>query len=386
MKRLLPVVGVALLAACGSEATDQTTDLIGPSLAVSAAPERSHIVRFQPGTVGADALTTSLERRHGIRRIRYRYERALQGFAGDLTPAQVRELSADPRVLTVEPDGIMTTTATQTNPPSWGLDRIDQVSLPLSASYTYPTTGAGVSFYSIDTGVLYGHPDFGGRATKGFDAVTSGGTAADCNGHGTHTSSTAAGTTYGVAKTMTIYSVRVLDCNGSGTTSGVIAGVDWVRQNAKKPAVANMSLGGGLSPSLNAAVANAVGAGIVFTVSAGNSNASACNYSPASEPSAITVGATTSSDARSSFSNFGTCVDLFAPGSGIVAAVWPSGTASYSGTSMSAPHGAGVAGLYLQSNPTATPAQVATAVINGAVTGKVTNPGTGSPCPGSAEM
>ena len=355
-----------------------------PDPAASVADQsKSYLVVYQPNTVGVNALTTSLEQRHAIFAVRYRYEQAIQGFAATLAPNQVRALRADPRVQFVEVDGVVTTTTTQAPTPSWGLDRIDQQNLPFNTSYTFTQNGAGVRFYGIDTGILYSHPDFGGRASAGFDAVTSGGGAVDCNGHGSHTASTAAGSTYGVAKGMTIIGVRVLGCTGSGTTSGVVAGIDWVRANAIKPAVANMSLGGGESAALNTAVANAVAAGIVFTVSAGNSNADACSASPASAPSALTVGATTTTDARSSFSNFGTCVDLFAPGSSITAAyITGTGqptTAVLSGTSMSAPHVAGVAGLYLQQNPSATPAAVATALVNNATNNKVTNPGTGSP-------
>ncbi len=381
MRRWGSFIAVAcVVTACSNDPVGPTVpNESSASFAVAGAnQETAHIVIFQPNTVNPAAVTGSLEQRHGIRQVRYRYERAVQGFAADLSPAQVRALSADPRVRFVEPDGIMTTNATQVSPP-WGLDRINQRNLPLTSSYTYPSTGAGVRFYGIDTGILFSHADFSGRASNGFDAVTPGGTGVDCNGHGTHTASTAAGTTYGVAKGMTIVGVRVLGCNGSGSTSGVIAGVDWVRTNAIKPAVANMSLGGGFSQALNNAVANAVASGVVFSLSAGNSNVSACGSSPASEPSAITVGATTSTDARSSFSNFGTCVDIFGPGSGIVAAYIPSGTASLSGTSMSAPHVAGAAGLYLQQDPTATPAQVATALIGNATNGVITNVGTGSP-------
>ncbi len=372
-------------AACSTDMAAPNSEPQNPDRTAAGPAEQaqSYLVVYQPNMVGANALTGSLEQRHAIFAIRYRYESAIQGFAAVLTPGQVRALRADPRVQFVEPDAVLTTTTTQAPTPSWGLDRLDQQNLPLNTSYTFTQNGAGVHLYGIDTGILYSHPDFGGRASAGFDAVTAGGGAVDCNGHGTHTASTAAGNTYGVAKGMAIVGVRVLDCSGSGSTSGVVAGIDWVRTNAIKPAVANMSLGGGLSTALNTAVANAVASGIVFSVSAGNSNANACNASPASAPSALTVGSTTITDARSSFSNFGTCVDLFAPGSSITAAyVTASGqptTASLSGTSMSAPHVAGVAGLYLQQNPNATPAAVATALVSNATNNKVTNPGTGSP-------
>jgi len=383
MRRWGAVVAIVLFAAaCSNDPTAPPVPNGAPgsaSVAAAAGQTSSYIVVFQPSTVDAISVSASIEQQHQVRSVRYRYEHAIQGFAADLTAEQARAIGADPRVQFVEPDGIVTTTATQNNPPSWGLDRIDQRNLPLSSSYTYPTTAPAVRFYGIDTGILYGHADFGSRASKGFDAVTAGGNAVDCNGHGTHTASTAAGTTYGVAKGMLIIGVRVLNCAGSGTNAGVIAGIDWVRINGIKPAVANMSLGGGFSQALNNAVANAVASGIVFTVSAGNSNANACNFSPASTPTAITVGSSTITDARSSFSNIGTCLDLFAPGSNIRAAYIPSGTAVLSGTSMSAPHVAGVVGLYLQQNPAATPAQVVSALITNATTGVITSRGSGSP-------
>jgi subtilisin family serine protease len=377
MRQWLPATGlVAFLVGCAGEAT-------GP--AEPAAPREAsnlqfsrYVVVFHDNTVNPAGVTTAVTNQYGLRADRV-YVSALQGFTAVMSPAAAQNLARDPRVKFVEADQIYKTTTTQSPTPSWGLDRIDQSALPLNSSYSFGQNGTGVHFYGIDTGIFFGHSDFGGRASAGFDAVTPSTGAADCDGHGTHTASTAAGTTYGVAKNMTLVAVRVLDCTGSGTTAGVVAGVDWVRQHAIKPAVANMSLGGGLSSALNTAVANAVTAGIVFTVSAGNSNASACSTSPASTPTALTVGATDKTDARASFSNWGTCLDLFAPGVGITAAVWPSGTAVYSGTSMSAPHVAGVVGLYLQQNPTATPAQVATAITGNATAGKVTSPGTGSP-------
>lgn len=373
--RLTAIVGLSLLVGCSAEPTAPAGS---PTATPDLSARKSYIVVYQDNTVNPAGLSNSLMSRFGFV-TRFGYTAALQGFAADLTEQQVRDLGRDPRVKLIEADQPMRKEITQSPTPSWGLDRIDQAALPLSNSYTYTQTGAGVHFYGIDTGILYTHSDFGGRASKGFDAVTVGGAAVDCDGHGTHTASTAAGSTYGVAKGMTLVGVRVLDCSGSGTTSGVIAGIDWVRVNAIKPAVANMSLGGGFSASLNAAVANAVAAGIVFTISAGNSNADACAFSPASEPSAITVGATTSTDARASYSNFGTCLDLFAPGSSITGAYIPSGSAVLSGTSMAAPHVAGVVGLYLQQNPAATPAQVVAALTTNASANKVTTPGTSSP-------
>ena len=306
------------------------------------------------------------------------YQNALNGFAVEMTEADAEALSQDFRVKFVEEDGVVTADVTQSNPP-WGLDRIDQRNRPLSATYTYNFTGAGVRAYVIDTGIRTTHTQFGGRASNVFDAF--GGSGADCNGHGTHVAGTIGGSTYGVAKSSLPRGVRVLDCNGSGSNSGVIAGVDWVRQNFIAPAVANMSLGGGASSALDTAVNNLSNAGVAIAVAAGNSNANACNSSPARAANAITVGSTTTTDARSSFSNFGTCLDLFAPGSGILSS-WVSSdtaTATLSGTSMASPHVAGVAALYKQANPGASATTVRNAIVNGATTNVVTNAGTGSP-------
>jgi subtilisin family serine protease len=249
----------------------------------------------------------------------------------------------------------------------------------LNATYNYNWTGSGVRVYIIDTGIRTSHTQFGGRASDVFDAF--GGNGQDCNGHGTHVAGTVGGSTYGVAKSSLPRGVRVLDCNGSGSTSGVIAGVDWVRQNFIAPAVANMSLGGGASTALDNAVNALSNAGVAIAVAAGNSNANACNSSPARAANAITTGSTTTTDARSSFSNFGTCVDLFAPGSGILSAWFTSNTATatLSGTSMASPHVAGVAALYKQANPSASATTVRNAIVNNATTNVITNAGTGSP-------
>ncbi|HET6893505.1 MAG TPA: S8 family peptidase [Pyrinomonadaceae bacterium] len=311
-------------------------------------------------------------------RIKHVYKHALNGFAIEMTEAEAEAVSQDFRVAYVEEDQVMSADVTQTNPP-WGLDRIDQRNRPLNATYVYNWTGSGVRAYIIDTGIRTAHTQFGGRASNVFDAF--GGNGQDCNGHGTHVAGTVGGSTFGVAKSSLLRGVRVLNCSGSGSTSGVIAVVDWVRNNGIAPAVANMSLGGGASTTLDNAVNNLHNANITIAVAAGNSNANACNSSPARAVNAITTGSTTMSDARSSFSNFGTCLDIFAPGSSILSAWFTSNTATatLSGTSMASPHVAGVAALYKQANPSASSTTIRNALVNNATTGVISNVGTGSP-------
>jgi subtilisin family serine protease len=302
------------------------------------------------------------------------YAFALRGFSARMTEAEALALAKDPRVQFVEEDSIMEAVITQTNPPSWGLDRVDQRARPLNASYSYATTGSGVNAYVIDTGIRTSHTTFGGRASGAFTAINDGRGSNDCNGHGTHVAGTIGGSQYGIAKSVRLFAVRVLSCSGSGSNSGVIAGVDYVTANAIRPAVANMSLGGGASSALDTAVSRSISAGITYAIAAGNSNANAGNFSPARVAAAITVGSSTRTDARSSFSNFGSVVDIFAPGSSITSAWSTSNTATrtISGTSMAAPHVAGVAARYLQSNPSASPSTLRNALVADATANALT--------------
>jgi subtilisin family serine protease len=336
------------------------------------AVDGSYIVVLKSG-----AQQASLSKTYGAK-VQRSFGKALNGFEATMTDYQAKRLAANSDVAYVEQNQVISLAATQSNA-TWGLDRIDQRARPLSTTYTYPVTASNVTAYIIDTGILYTHSQFGGRARAGYDAVGTG--AVDCNGHGTHVAGTVGGSTYGVAKAVKLVGVRVLSCSGSGTTAGVIAGVNWVTANAVKPAVANMSLGGGVSTTLDTAVANSIASGVTYAVAAGNSNTNASSSSPARVASALTVGSTTSTDARSSFSNYGSVLDIFAPGSSITSAWYTSTSATntISGTSMAAPHVAGAAALVLSRNTGYTPAQVATALTSNATTGVVTSPGTGSP-------
>jgi subtilisin family serine protease len=344
----------------------------------------SWIVVLKPARDAVAGQARALAGRHAAH-VSATYAHALRGFAATMTGQQARRMAADPAVAYVQPNVVHRASGTQSNPPSYGLDRIDQRNRPLDASYTYNRTAPGVRAYIIDTGIRTTHADFGGRAVSGFDAVD-GGAADDCNGHGTHVAGTVGGTAYGVAKEVRLVAVRVLNCQGSGTTAQVVAGIDWVTANAAKPAVANMSLGGGADTVLDNAVRNSIGSGVSYAIAAGNGlfglfPLDACTQSPARVAEALTVSATDSSDRKASWANRGTCVDVFAPGIGITSA-WATGdtaTNTISGTSMAAPHVAGAAAVYLAANPTATPSQVSGAITGTATTGVVTSPGSGSP-------
>ncbi|HZM80463.1 MAG TPA: PKD domain-containing protein [Candidatus Limnocylindrales bacterium] len=310
------------------------------------------------------------------------YTAALRGFAATMPEAAAKRLATHPSVRFVEQNHTVTIQDTQTPVPSWGLDRIDQRDLPLDNSYTFPNNGSGVTAYILDTGIRITHTDFGGRARHGRDFIDNDDDASDCHGHGTHVSGTVGGNSFGVAKGVQLVAVRVLDCAGSGSFAGIVSGVDWVTANAVRPAVANMSLGGsGSNAALETAVTNSINSGVVYGIAAGNSNSNACNFTPARTPAAVTVGASDINDARASFSNFGTCLDIWGPGVNITSAWMTSDTATntISGTSMATPHVVGGAALVLSANPGFTAQQVRDRLVADATPNKVTNPGTGSP-------
>ena len=380
-----------------------------PAQAAPDAPYKAGTAKAIPGQyivvlkAGADA--SAVARGHGIQP-RFVYSASIDGFAGALSKAQLARIRKDPSVAYVSPDGVATisgkpqpakdgsetsrspraatsgdvSTRTTQNNATWGIDRVDQRT-GLNTTYNYTATGAGVRAYVIDTGIYTAHTQFGGRAGVGFDSVGDGQNGQDCHGHGTHVAGTIGGATYGLAKSVGLTAVRVLNCAGSGSFSGVIAGIDWVTYNHNGPSVANMSLGGGFSQPVNDAVTRSIAHGVTYAVAAGNEGQNACNVSPASTPGALTVGATGNTDVRAAFSNFGPCVDVFDPGVSITSAWIGSNVATntISGTSMAAPHVAGLSALFLQASPYATPALVTDVIKSTAVVGIVGNPGAGSP-------
>ncbi|MFE5538477.1 S8 family serine peptidase [Streptomyces sp. NPDC056492] len=367
-----------------------TAALVASPLAGAATPAEGTVYGLgAPGAISgsyvvildASANKEQLAKKYGGE-LKRTYSSGVNGFsAAGLSETEAKRLAADPAVGKVVQNKKFTINATQDNPPSWGLDRIDQTAKAGDKKYEYPdSAGEGVTAYVIDTGIRTTHKDFGGRATSGFDAVDNDDTADDGNGHGTHVAGTIAGTAHGVAKKAKLVAVRVLDDNGSGTTEQVVAGIDWVTQHHSGPSVANMSLGGGADEALDEAVRRAIASGVTFAVAAGNESADAGQGSPSRVPEAITVASSTIDDQQSSFSNFGSVVDLYAPGSDITSD-WndsDTGTKTISGTSMATPHVVGAAAVYLAGHPSATPAQTAAALTAAATSGAVTNPSAGT--------
>jgi subtilisin family serine protease len=422
--KLLKSVFTAAVAGCATLAAMPASSAPAAAASEVRIIPNQYIVVLKPQALpkayrglGVRSLVQSVLTQVGGAQVINHYQSALLGFSARMSANQAAALAKLPYVASVEADQVMTATATQTGA-TWGIDRVDQHNLPLDGQYIYRDQGgAGVNVYVIDTGLNPNHSEFTGRVGAGrnfapnndglvggllgglltglvplnlaaldfglglFAGPTDAADTTDCNGHGTHVAGTAVGTSYGVAKKASIHSVRVLGCSGSGSNEGVIAGVDWVAANAQHPAVANMSLGGGDSAALDTAVQNLIASGVAIAVAAGNDSANACSGSPNKVPEAITVGSTTNTDAMSSFSNFGACVDIFAPGSDITSADYSnnSGSTVLSGTSMASPHVAGAAALVLGLNPTASPDEVANSLLGDATPGVLTGLGAGSP-------
>ena len=385
MKRFIaPTLAALALTACSETSSSPLAPASPEQLASPVAPvytkvgsgiDGDYIVVFKDAVANPLGKADEKLLRHGAK-AKYKYDKALKGFAATLSPGAVALLQADPDVAYIEQDGVMEAWTTQSGA-TWGIDRIDQRSRPLSGTYTYTSTGSGVTAYIIDTGIQTSHPQFGGRAAVAYDAL--GGNGQDCNGHGTHVAGTVGSATYGVAKGVALRAVRVLDCNGSGSTSGVIAGMNWVASHHVAKSVANMSLGGGYSSSTNSAANSLASSGVFLAVAAGNSNANACNYSPSSAANTTTVAASTSSDARASYSNYGGCVDLYGPGSSITSTWLNGGTNTISGTSMATPHVTGVAALYKATYGDASYSTIRSWLTTNATANVITGNPTGTP-------
>ena len=354
-------------------------------------PSSRHIVVFHDDVSDPDAVARDHGRRYGAK-VENVYHNALKGYVATFKGTGASDVARDPRVDFVELDREVHVQTTQTvaDGATWGLDRIDQrEKLPTSGptnGFTYNASGSGVTAYIIDTGIQFGHREFGGRATPGYDAFTDGRNGEDCDGHGTHVAGTVGGATYGVAKNVQLVSVRVLDCTGSGSWSGVIAGIEYVTGHHAAKSVANMSLGGPASAAVDQAVSNSIADGVTYVVAAGNGNQGgvgqdACKYSPARVPGAITVGATDKTDTKSGWSNYGKCVDWFAPGVGIVSAQMGGISVGMSGTSMASPHTAGVVALYLSTVPAAAPAAVSSTLATATTKNVVKSAGKGTTSP-----